>query len=336
VNRRGAGGHFRSPRRVGSIRWLLGVAAIVATATNAQISVVDDTGATVTVPAPARRIVTLAPHAAELVFAAGAGPAIVGVIKGTDYPAATKALPVVGDANTLDLERIAVQRPDLIVTWPWTTPAQVAWLRSHGIAVFEADARTVEGIADDVERIGALAGTPREAAAAAAALRNRIAALATRTVGIPLRVFYQVSDAPLFTLGGQHLVSQAIAACGGRNVFTDLTIPAPQVSVEAVLAANPQVIVAGTAGAQRPAWLDRWAGWATLEAAQRHALYVVDANLLHRPGPRFVDGVVQLCDALAQARRAYAVAGTAPIIDVPVERGASASSSAAGADGKQR
>jgi len=120
-------------------------------------------------------------------------------------------------------------------------------------------------------------------------------------------------------------------------VFGELTIPAPQVSVEAVLAANPQVIVAGTAGAKRPGWLDRWAGWATLDAGRKHALYVVDANLLHRPGPRFVDGVVQLCDALAQGRRAYGAAATAPIIGLPVERGAKASSSAAaGADRQAR
>jgi iron complex transport system substrate-binding protein len=119
----------------------------------------------------------------------------------------------------------------------------------------------------------------------------------------PLRVFYQVSDAPLFTLGGKHLVSRALALCGGRNVFADLALPAPQVSVEAVLAANPQVIVAGTADAQRPPWLDRWLEWPALDAVRRHSLFVVDANLLHRPGPRFVDGVAELCAALAQARR---------------------------------
>ena len=149
-----------------------------------------------------------------------------------------------------------------------------------------------------------LAGTATAAAPVAATLRTRIAQLAHTNANLPpLRVFYQVSDVPLFTLGGHHLVSQAITTCGGRNVFGELTIPAPQVSVEAVLAANPQVIVAGTAGAKRPGWLDRWAGWATLDAGRQHALYVVDANLLHRPGPRFVDGIAQLCDALSQARR---------------------------------
>ena len=320
----------------GVARALLALAALVATLAHAEISVVDDTGATVSLRTPARRIVTLAPHAAELVFAAGAGAAIVGVIKGTDYPMAAASLPIVGDAVALDLERITVLQPELIVTWPWTMPAQVNWLRDRGIAVFEADARTVDAIADDIERIGVLAGTKGDASAAAAKLRTRIAALAPHISGAPLRVFYQVSEVPLFTLGGRHLVSRAIALCGGRNVFDALTIPAPQVGVEAVLAADPQVIVAGTDEAKRPAWLDGWDAFASLAAAQRRALYVVDANLLHRPGPRFVNGVAQLCAALADARRRYGMIGAAPIIDSPAVRSATRSSAASAADRQAR
>jgi iron complex transport system substrate-binding protein len=272
----------------------------------AAVSSADDTGATVTLEAPAHRIVTLAPHAAELVHAAGAGERIVGVVKGTDYPPAVAALPIVGDAAALDLERIVALAPDLIVTWPWTMPGQVAWLRDRGIAVFEADPQTIDGIAADVERIGALAATPT-AVAAARELRSRIAEASSRgNAGPRLRVFYQVSDLPLYTLGGRHLVSQAIARCGGANVFGDLSIPAPQVSIEAVLAADPQVIVAGTDFARRPAWLDAWSRWPALSAMRYGNLFVVDANLLHRPGPRFVDGVVQLCRALDGARRAIA------------------------------
>jgi len=329
------GRKFRGRRSAG--RTILSLAWLVFAGTAlAQISVVDDTGKTVTLPSPARRIVTLAPHAAELVYAAGAGAAIVGVIKGSDYPAAVKALPVIGDANALDLERIAMLRPDLIVTWPWTTPAQVGGLRERGVAVFEADARTIGGIADDVERIGALAGTHAQASTAATALRGRIARLTLRAVGSPLRVFYQLSDVPLFTLGGHHLVSQAITACGGQNVFGALSIPAPQVSVEAVLAANPQVIVAGTDAARRPAWLDNWSRWPALDAARDRALFVVDANLLHRPGPRFVDGVVQLCEALAMARRATGrAAAPAPIIG-PTTMPPSDAPSSATAGGKSR
>jgi iron complex transport system substrate-binding protein len=207
----------------------------------------------------------------------------------------------------LDLEKIVMLAPDLIVTWPWTTPAQVAWLRARGVAVFEADAHTIDGIATDIERIGALSGTDAAARAAAVQFRTRVAQLARDGQdGVRLRVFYQLSGVPLFTLGGRHLVSQAIARCGGENVFAGLTIPAPQVSVEAVLAANPQAIIAGTDDARRPAWLDDWLRWPALDAVRHHALFVVDANLLHRPGPRFVDGIAQLCGTLAHARRAMA------------------------------
>ena len=288
--------------------WLpLAWAALHAALAGAQIRVTDDSGEAVVLAAPARRIVTLAPHAAELVFAAGAGARIVGVVKGTDYPAAARRLPVIGDVAALDLERIVALAPDLVVTWPWTTPAQVAWLRGRGIAVFEADARTIDAIPTDIERIGALSGTPSAASAAADALRVRLAALPGEDRDRPrIRVFYQVSGAPLYTLGGKHLVSQAIARCGGENVFSALAIPAPEVSVEAVLAADPQAIVAGTDDARRPAWLDAWSRWPMLAAVRYRNLFVVDANLLHRPGPRFVDGIEQLCAALARGRRAIA------------------------------
>jgi len=273
----------------------------------AAITVVDDTGATVQLAAPAVRIVTLAPHAAELVAAAGAGGRIVGVIKGSDFPEAVRRLPRVGDVTTLDLERIVMLAPDLIVTWPWTTPRQVASLRERGIAVYEADARTIDGIAADIERIGRLTASEPVAGAAAKAFRARVARAAGHAgAAPPLRVFYQVADAPLFTLGGRHLVSQALSLCGGANVFAPLTIPAPQVSIEAVLAANPQVIIAGTDDAKRPRWLDDWLHWPALDAVRDRALYTVDANLLHRPGPRFADGIDQLCAVLANARHAVA------------------------------
>jgi iron complex transport system substrate-binding protein len=293
-------------RRILERSFVLVAMWLFAGAVHGAISVVDDTGATVTLGTPAKRIVTLAPHAAELVFAAGAGASIVGVIKGSDFPAEVRNLPVIGDAVALDLERVVMLAPDLIVTWPWTTPEQTERLRARGIAVFEADAREVTGIADDVERIGVLAGSASVARANAAALRERVAKIVRGTDAgsmPPLRVFYQVSDLPMFTLGGHHLVSNAIAQCGGRNVFDALTIPAPQVSVEAVLAADPQVIIAGTDGAKPPRWLDAWRSWSSVEAVRRGALYTVDANLLHRPGPRFIDGIAALCTALADARR---------------------------------
>jgi iron complex transport system substrate-binding protein len=257
----------------------------------------DDAGADVVLAAPAQRIVTLAPHATELVFAAGAGARVVGVVRGSDHPDAARGLPVIGDAHALDVERILLAQPDLVVAWPWSTPAQVEKLRARGIAIYVSDPQTIDGIAASIERLGALAGTREAAFGAARGFRAKLAkASASRAEGV--RVFYAIWHQPLFTIGGRHLISQAIAACGGENVFAALTVPAPQVTVEAVIAARPQVIVAGTDGARRPEWLDTWRRWPGIPAVRDDRLRVVDANLLHRGGPRFADGVAQLCTAL--------------------------------------
>jgi iron complex transport system substrate-binding protein len=269
----------------------------------APVVVTDDAGEVVRLAQPATRIIALAPHATELVFAAGAGSKLVGVVAGSDFPAAARELPLVGDANTIDLERIVAAKPDLVVTWPYTTAAQLDALRRRGIAVFTSNPATIDGIAVDLSRLGELAGTADAAERAAAAFRAEIRGLAAKAAarqGPPLRVFYEIWDPPIFTIGGRHLISEAIALCGGRNVFADLTTAAPVVSAEAVLAARPEVIVAGSDDGHTPAWLARWEQWPALPAVADGRLVTVDGNLLHRPGPRFADGVAALCAVLAR------------------------------------
>lgn len=284
------------------MRETLLVLAALASAPAHAIRVTDDAGMTVELAAPARRIVTLAPHAAELVASAGAVAKLVGVGAHTDAPPEARALPVIGDSNALDIERIVALAPDLVVAWPWAAPGQVEALRRRGIAVFTSAPRTIDAIAGDIEAIGALAGTSASAARAAQSFRQRVAALrASAWKGAPVRVFYQLSDAPLYTIGGDHTITQAIALCGGVNVFATLDVPAPVVNVEEVLAQRPALIVTGTSGAVRPRWLDDWRRWPGLPAARDDGLAVVDADFLHRPGPRFVEGVAQLCTAIEKA-----------------------------------
>jgi iron complex transport system substrate-binding protein len=254
-------------------------------------------------PAPARRIVSLAPHATELLFAAGAGSRVVGVLAPADAPPEAWRLPRVGDARALDLERIVALKPDLAVVWPYLAAEQVERLRKLGVPIFVSDPPTPQSIPDDIERLGILAGTRDSAFAAAAAQRARLSALARREQGAEtIAVFYEIWPKPLYTIGGSHLISAALALCGGENVFARLAAPAPAVGKEDVLAARPQAIVAGTDDAVRPAWLDEWRRWKNLPAASSGNLFVVDANLLHRAGPRFIDGAEQLCAALDAAR----------------------------------
>jgi iron complex transport system substrate-binding protein len=292
-----------SRRLAGAVCLAVAFGLLAVRAADAEIHVTDDTGAAVTLASPAQRIVSLAPHATELLFAAGAGGRIVGVMSGSDFPSAAGELPVVGTANALDLERILALRPDLIVTWPYTTPTQVDVLRGQGIPVFTTNPGTIDGIARDIERLGALADSSAIAREAAQRFGTRLAALAAHAAGkIVVRVFYQVSNVPLYTVGGNHLITHALTLCGAQNIFVSLTLPAPEISVEAVLAAHPDAIVAGTAAAVTPTWLAEWRRWRDMPAVRGNRLFVVDANLLHRPGPRFVDGVEQLCDVVERAR----------------------------------
>jgi len=270
---------------------------------HAAVVAVDDAGQTVELARPAMRIVALAPHVTELLFAAGAGAKVVGVVAGSNFPAAASHIVEVGDANAIDLERIIALRPDLVVTWPYTTSAQLAAIRKRGIPVFTSNARVIDGIAVDIEQLGELAGTEDVAKRAAAAFRADIEAARQRAdaqAGPPVRVFYEIWGTPLFTVGGHHLISQAITLCGGENVFAALEVAAPVVTEEAVIAARPQVIVAGADNARRPAWLDAWKRWPEIPAVRDGRLRVVDANFLHRAGPRFARGVVQLCAALRE------------------------------------
>jgi iron complex transport system substrate-binding protein len=188
--------------------------------------------------------------------------------------------------------------------WPYLAPAQIERLRALGIAVFVSDPHTPAAIAVELERLGTLAGTRASAARAAAAFRARLFALDSHARGAArLSVFYEIWHQPLYTVGRRHLITAAIRLCGGENVFEALPAPAPAVGVEDVLAARPEAIIAGTDNAVHPAWLDEWKRWSELPAVARGNLFVVDANLLHRAGPRFAAGAEQLCAALDRARK---------------------------------
>jgi iron complex transport system substrate-binding protein len=273
---------------------------------SAALSVIDDSGRIVRLPRAARRIVSLAPHATELLFAAGAGKSLVGVTDYSDFPPAAAALPSMGSATAFDVERIAALRPDLVVAWGSGNPAsRLDALRALGIAVFESEPREFDAIATSLERLGKLAGTRDIADAAATRFRQRLAALETNyRQRAPVGVFYQVWSAPLMTLNDRHLVSKTIALCGGVNVFGRLAPLAPTVSLESVLRENPEVILRGGGGTDGHVdSLDAWRRFPGLTAVSRNNLFAIDADTLVRSGPRMADGVLAVCEKLELARR---------------------------------
>ena len=267
------------------------------------ITVRDDAGDLVILDRPAQRVISLAPHATEMLFAAGAGNAVIATVARSDWPPEARALPQVGDANALDLERIMMLEPDLVIAWPYTAPSHLAALRRRNVRVFMSDPKTIPGIAENMERLAALTGTSAVATARIAAVHAQHAALRSRYQSRPsLRVFYEVWNEPLYTIGGRHLITEAIRLCGGENVFASLRLPAPSVTVEAVVAARPDVIVGGDDDGRRPLWLDNWNRWKSIPAVRDGNLFAADGNLLHRPGPRFLEGVEALCRDMDQAR----------------------------------
>jgi iron complex transport system substrate-binding protein len=248
------------------------------------------------------RIVSLAPSLTELAYAAGAGPALVGTVEYSDYPAAARALPRVGDGYGVDLERVLALRPDLVIAWPTGTPrATVERLEAAGLRVVPVPTQRLADVPAALRQLGALAGTTAEAESAAARFEAGIAALRARHAGArPLAVFVQVDDQPLYTVGGRHVITEVLAVCGGRNVFEDLVQAAPVVDLEAVLARDPQVILSIDDTVADP--VAAWRRWPRLRAVQAGAVYPLPADLVARATPRLVDGAAAVCAALEDAR----------------------------------
>jgi iron complex transport system substrate-binding protein len=279
---------------------------LMASAATAAVQVKDDAGSTITLARPAQRIVSLAPHLTELLFAAGAGAQLVGVGAYSDYPVAAKALPRVGDAAMLDLERILALMPDLLVVWrDGNSPQQLQRLATLGIPVYASELGRLADIASTLRRFGRLAGTEAAANARADGFEQELAALRERYAGRqPLRVFYQIWHRPLLTINDRHLISEALAICGARNVFGALAPLTPTVSDEAVVAQDPDAIVTARAGADGPDHLDTWRRLTQLAATRRGALLVVDPDTLHRSSDRIPEGIRGLCEKLDGVRRA--------------------------------
>jgi len=267
---------------------------------SADITVIDDSAHQVTLTTTAKRIVSLAPHTTELLFAAGAGHTVVGVSAWSDYPAQAKHLPIVAEGGRLDLERIINLQPDLIIAWKSGSNArQIKRLKTLGFTVFESEPRSFADIASSMERLSTLSGAT-EGLQAAKIFRQHAEQLRQRYAGKkPLRIFYQIWASPLMTLNDQHLVTEIFSLCGATNVFGKLSSLAPSVSTEAVVKANPDAIF--VVDAESPA-LDRWRALPQLKANQHHNLYTVNGTLLNRAGPRLLEGAAQLCEHLEIAR----------------------------------
>ena len=267
------------------------------------VTVHDDAGKPVTLAKPAMRIISMAPHVTELLFAAGGGERVVGAVNYSDYPEAAKLIPRIGSNRDIDIERVMALRPDLIVAWMHgSSERQIDMVRKLGIPVYHSDPQTLEGIPESLLRLAQLMGTEAAARPVAAQLRQQLAALRSRYAGRPtVRAFYQVWDKPLYTLNGRHIVTDALRLCGGANIFDGLPVTAPVVTVESVLQADPEAIF-GSAE-KNYGGVNLWRQYPTMTAVRNANLFTVDGNLLNRAGPRMIAGAAAMCEKLDLARQ---------------------------------
>jgi iron complex transport system substrate-binding protein len=289
--------HLAARRYHKPVKWLC-VLLLWTCAAAAQVQVRDDYGNDIRLAAPAKRIVSLSPHLTELLYAAGAGSRVVGALEYSDYPPEARLLPRVGSEAGIDLEAVIALGPDLIVAWPNAGSVRaVNRLAELRFAVFRSEPRELDDIPRTIERLGIVAGTSYEAAKEAGSFRARVRNLELRYSKRPrVRVFYQVWDHPLLTVNGDHVISKVMRLCGGENVFAALPLIAPEIDREAVVRANPDVIVTSAAS------LDPWKAFPGLAAVANGQLYAIPPDLLQRHTPRILDGAERLCRVLEQVR----------------------------------
>ena len=270
-----------------------------------EIRVVDDTGKTIILEGPANRIISLAPHVTELLFAAGAGEQVIAVSAYSNYPQQAQSLPVISAGTGLDIERIIALKPDLVIAWKSGNPAtQVTQLEQLGLQVFFSEPREIDAIAETLLRFGLLSGHESQAEVAASKYRKEVSALRSDYKNKkPVSVFYQVWQKPLMTVNGRHMISHWLALCGGKNIFNDLPSLVPVIDKESVLLANPQVIVTGGYAGQDNNWRDLWNRWPNLAAVEQKNLYTVPAEIMDRQTPRAVIAARELCEKIDRARQ---------------------------------
>jgi iron complex transport system substrate-binding protein len=267
------------------------------------VSLADDRGRLLVLAQPAQRIVALAPHLTELVFAAGAGARLVGVARFSDHPPQARAIAQVGDAARVDLERIVAAAPDLVLAWLSGNPApEIERIERLGYAVFVTEPARLADVPRLLRAIGKLADSAAPAERAAREFEREIEALAARHARAdPVRVFYEIWHRPLITVNGRHAISDVLRLCGAVNVFAHAPLLTPTVSPEAVLAARPEAAIGGGSADTPLAFAQRWRRFPAAALSGLPAFYV-HPDLIQRQTPRLVEGAKAVCAALEQVR----------------------------------
>jgi iron complex transport system substrate-binding protein len=267
-------------------------------------SVRDDSRELVTVAAAGCRIVSLAPGTTAMLYAAGAGHCLVGTIAHSDEPPQAASVQIVGDAETLDFEQLIALRPTVVVVAVDVVQrVRIDRIRALGIPVYQVHVTRLSDMADSVRRLGELAGTAAPARRAADALRAEFDSIRARFAGrTPLRVLYQIWDQPIYTIGGRHVISDALELCGATNIFADLDTAAPAVTREAAVLRDPDLIIISAPPQSGAEWLAQWARFPTVSAVRNGRVLSYSDARMDRMGPSALAAAASLCELVDRAR----------------------------------
>jgi iron complex transport system substrate-binding protein len=262
--------------------------------------VTDEAGRRVLVPRKIDRIVSLAPNLTEIVFAVGAGDRLVGRTRYCDYPAEAKAVAEIGDTMTPSIERIIALKPQVVLV---STASQLETftrqLNDQHIAVYVTNPQSLDNVFRSIQSLGDMLGESAQAATLVADLTRRAEAVNAATKQTqPVKVFYQVSDSPLYTIGREAYLTDLVRRAGGVSVTADVPNAFPRFSDEAALAARPEAIILPTGGSMGTANSNVAAALRKSPAVLNNRIYKINEDHLQRPGPRLVEGLEEMAHAL--------------------------------------
>lgn len=266
-------------------------------------TVIDQAGRSVEVPDFPRRVVSLAPSLTEIVYAIGREDRLVGATQYSNEPPPARDLPRVGSYVKLDLEKIIALKPDLCLGIKDGNPLSVVQrIEALGIPVYVIDPHDLAGIAEVVERLGALLGAKDRATAITSDMRSRIARINRLVAGTPERpgVFFQIDAAPIISAGLGTFIDELISLAGGRNLAVKAGVAYPRYNWEEIITLAPQVaIVASMAGGYSVEDLKGgWLRWPQIPAVRDGRVHVVEADLIDRPTPRLVEGLERFAEII--------------------------------------
>lgn len=268
------------------------------------VTVRDDSGKQIHFDHPVTRVISLAPNLTELIFDLGAEKHLLATVQYSNYPAAAKRIPRIGSSDSLNLEALLSYHPDLVLAWSsGNNPQQLRAIESLGIKVYRSEPRHLEDISSTLIRLGILLGKQDRAKALANKMRDGIARLEHKYAGRKvIRGFYQIWDHPIYTINGQQIISHIMQICGVRNVFANAPVLAPMLSIESVLAKDPQMIISGGSAKVRAQNFSMWQRWPQITAVHADNLFYIDADIMQRDTPRILNGAEILCQQADLAR----------------------------------